>query len=161
MFWAAPALLVLLAPPAALSLPAAPEVTNTVQGQTLRFARIGDGLIGPYRLQTSVVFLNHSAKKGTITLEPFSEAGTPASLNWGSGPTVKTTIDVPAGGAVELTSDGSTNPAVIGWANASTENGTLNVQVGFVEKRPSDPQFQSELDAEISRLRTFLRRGGN
>ena len=51
--------------------------------------------------------------------------------------------------------------SVVGWANASTENGTLNVQVGFVEKRPSDPQFQSELDAEISRLRTFLRRGGN
>jgi uncharacterized protein len=51
--------------------------------------------------------------------------------------------------------------SVIGWANASTENGALNVQVGFVEKRPSDPQFQSELDAEISRLQTFLRRGGN
>jgi hypothetical protein len=46
--------------------------------------------------------------------------------------------------------------SVIGWANASSEGGTLNVQAGFVEKRPSDAQFQSELDAEISRLRAFL-----
>jgi uncharacterized protein len=48
--------------------------------------------------------------------------------------------------------------SVIGWANAGAENGTLNVQVGFVDKRPSDPHFQSELDAEIGRLRSFLRR---
>ena len=102
------------------SLPAAPEVTDTSLGRGLRFARIGDGLIGPYRFQTSVLFLNHSAKKGTITLEPFSEAGSAASLNWGSGPAVKTTVDVPAGGAVELTSDGSTNPAVIGWARVTS-----------------------------------------
>jgi uncharacterized protein YcaQ len=47
--------------------------------------------------------------------------------------------------------------AVIGWANASTNTGSLNVQVGFVEKRPADPVFQAELDAEISRLKTFLR----
>jgi uncharacterized protein YcaQ len=46
--------------------------------------------------------------------------------------------------------------AVMGWASASTNNGSLNVQVGFVEKRPADPVFQSELDVEISRLKTFL-----
>jgi uncharacterized protein YcaQ len=47
--------------------------------------------------------------------------------------------------------------SVIGWANAKNEGGTLTVQVGFVEKRPTDSQFQSELDGEIGRLRTFLR----
>jgi hypothetical protein len=48
--------------------------------------------------------------------------------------------------------------SVVGWANANNEGDTLTVQVGFVENRPADSQFQSELDAEISRLRTFLRR---
>jgi uncharacterized protein YcaQ len=46
--------------------------------------------------------------------------------------------------------------AVIGWANAGSEGGTLNVQVEFVEKRPSESGFQLELDAEVSRLRSFL-----
>ena len=32
----------------------------------------------------------------------------------------------------------------------------LNVEVGFVETHPKDPDFQSELDAEIIRLKTFL-----
>ncbi len=102
------------------SLPAAAEVPDTSQGRTLRFARIGDGLIGPYRFQTSVVLLNHSAQKATVTLEPFTEAGSAASLNWGAGLVTKTTVDVPARGAVELTSAGSTNPAVLGWAKATS-----------------------------------------
>jgi len=32
----------------------------------------------------------------------------------------------------------------------------LNVEVGFAEKRPADPDFRSELDAEIARLEAFL-----
>ncbi|HYR89357.1 MAG TPA: crosslink repair DNA glycosylase YcaQ family protein [Terriglobia bacterium] len=47
--------------------------------------------------------------------------------------------------------------SVIGWANARVEGKRLNVEVGFVEKRPRDSDFQSELDAEIGRLETFLR----
>jgi uncharacterized protein YcaQ len=46
--------------------------------------------------------------------------------------------------------------SVIGWANARAEGELLNVEVGFVEKRPRDPDFQLELDREISRLETFL-----
>ena len=46
--------------------------------------------------------------------------------------------------------------SVIGWANARTEGELLNVEVGFVEKRPRDADFQLELDKEISRLETFL-----
>jgi uncharacterized protein YcaQ len=46
--------------------------------------------------------------------------------------------------------------SVIGWANARTEGERLNVDVGFVERRPRDADFQSELDEEISRLQTFL-----
>jgi hypothetical protein len=45
---------------------------------------------------------------------------------------------------------------VIGWANASVEGKRLNVEVGFVSKRPNDADFRSEMDAEIGRLQTFL-----
>jgi len=48
--------------------------------------------------------------------------------------------------------------AVIGWANATTNDGVLNIQVGFVDKRPTDSQFQIEFDAEASRLKDFLKR---
>jgi hypothetical protein len=46
--------------------------------------------------------------------------------------------------------------SVIGWANARVERGRLNVEVGFVEKRPGDAAFRSELEAEIERLEIFL-----
>ncbi len=46
--------------------------------------------------------------------------------------------------------------SVIGWANARVERERLNVEVGFVEKRPRDADFRPELDAEIGRLETFL-----
>jgi uncharacterized protein YcaQ len=46
--------------------------------------------------------------------------------------------------------------AVIGWVNARVDGERLNVEAGFVEKRPHDSDFQSELDAETGRLATFL-----
>lgn len=50
--------------------------------------------------------------------------------------------------------------AVIGWANTGPRKETgVDVQVGFVEKRPAEREFQLELDAEISRLRIFCNRG--
>lgn len=45
---------------------------------------------------------------------------------------------------------------VIGWANASVTGGKVAVGLGFVEKRPTDREFRSELDAEIARLEAFL-----
>jgi uncharacterized protein YcaQ len=48
--------------------------------------------------------------------------------------------------------------AVIGWVNARMEENHLVSEVGFVEKRPKEQDFKSELDAEIGRLETFLRR---
>lgn len=46
--------------------------------------------------------------------------------------------------------------SVIGWANARVEGKRLKVEVGFADKRPMDPDFRSELDAEIARLENFL-----
>jgi hypothetical protein len=34
----------------------------------------------------------------------------------------------------------------------------LNVEVGFVEKRPTDKSFRIELEAEIQRMQLFLNR---
>ena len=45
---------------------------------------------------------------------------------------------------------------VIGWVNANVVRGNLNVEPGFVEKRPPEKRFNLELDAEIVRLETFL-----
>jgi hypothetical protein len=49
--------------------------------------------------------------------------------------------------------------SMIGWANARLENGRLNVDVGFVGKRPRGREFTRELDAEVERLQRFLTSG--
>lgn len=45
---------------------------------------------------------------------------------------------------------------IIGWANANVAGGRLDVEVGFVDKRPREKDFRVELDAEIARLEWFL-----
>jgi uncharacterized protein YcaQ len=46
---------------------------------------------------------------------------------------------------------------VIGWANLSVKNGSLDADVGFVKgARPRDRGFSLALEAEIERVRTFL-----
>jgi len=45
---------------------------------------------------------------------------------------------------------------IIGWANAGVDTGRLKVDIGFVDKRPTDSDFRSELENEIERLRGFL-----
>ncbi|MCX5784274.1 MAG: winged helix DNA-binding domain-containing protein [Elusimicrobia bacterium] len=46
--------------------------------------------------------------------------------------------------------------SVIGWANARVAGKRLNVELGFIAKRPGDKNFRSELESEIGRLETFL-----
>ncbi len=46
--------------------------------------------------------------------------------------------------------------AVIGWVNANVEGKKLNLEFGYVEKCPREMLFRSELEAEISRFKTFL-----
>jgi uncharacterized protein YcaQ len=45
---------------------------------------------------------------------------------------------------------------VIGWANLSVVNGTLDVAIGYVTSRPKDRGFRQAFDDEIGRLRIFL-----
>ena len=45
----------------------------------------------------------------------------------------------------------------VGWANAAMKEDKLDVTIGYVARRPRDPEFRRELDAEIARLDSFLR----
>ncbi len=47
---------------------------------------------------------------------------------------------------------------VIGWGNLLVKNGELNSSFGYVAARaPQDPAFARELEAELERMRAFLR----
>jgi len=45
---------------------------------------------------------------------------------------------------------------MLGWANVSVVKGELIVEPGFATKRPREKRFTLELEAEISRMRSFL-----
>ena len=46
---------------------------------------------------------------------------------------------------------------IIGWANVQRPEGGLDVELGFVDKRPREREFEVQLEAELDRLRAFLR----
>jgi uncharacterized protein YcaQ len=45
---------------------------------------------------------------------------------------------------------------VIGWANLTVKNGALNSDLGYVQQ-PNDRAFHREIEAELDRIRSFLR----
>ena len=45
---------------------------------------------------------------------------------------------------------------VVGWANLSVREGTLQHEIGFAGDHPTAPGFTTELDAELDRVRAFL-----
>jgi hypothetical protein len=46
---------------------------------------------------------------------------------------------------------------VVGWGNVRVQDDAVHVDLGFVSARPRGLAFRRELDAEIDRLREFLR----
>jgi uncharacterized protein len=46
--------------------------------------------------------------------------------------------------------------SVIGWANVSIDGRRFDAEIGYVEKRPKDAKFRSELADELGRMETFL-----
>ncbi len=46
---------------------------------------------------------------------------------------------------------------VIGWGNLAIKNGVLQTELGFVDSRPADDSFETELEEELARVRLFLR----
>ena len=55
------------------------------------------------------------------------------------------------------------NQQVIGWGNVAFRGGAMDADLGFIQSRPRDRHFKRELDAELERLREFLKssRGGD
>jgi uncharacterized protein YcaQ len=45
---------------------------------------------------------------------------------------------------------------ITGWANLTWKAGELACELGFVDKRPTDPAFGPALDAELARMQAFL-----
>jgi uncharacterized protein len=45
---------------------------------------------------------------------------------------------------------------VIGWANVAVERGVIDIDPGFIGRKPRDVVFRRELDAEIARMASFL-----
>lgn len=48
---------------------------------------------------------------------------------------------------------------VVGWGNVSVSRETLHSSFGYVGREPRDRAFRAGLEAELERLRTFLRLG--
>ena len=45
---------------------------------------------------------------------------------------------------------------VIGWANASVDEGNLNIEFGYSSQRPRDSMFKQKAEFEVARMATFL-----
>ncbi len=45
---------------------------------------------------------------------------------------------------------------VLGWANVHVSNARMQVETGYVGKRPSEPAFSAALDDELERMSAFL-----
>jgi uncharacterized protein YcaQ len=46
---------------------------------------------------------------------------------------------------------------VIGWGNLAVKNGGLTCEFGYIDSPPRDRVFKRELEAELERMKTFLR----
>ena len=46
---------------------------------------------------------------------------------------------------------------VVGWANVSSRGGAMDAECHYVRSRPRDRGFSAALDAELERMRVFLR----
>ncbi len=134
------------------SLPSVPLVSDTSKAGELLFSRIADGQFGTLRYKTSFVLLNNSSRNATSTLDLVSDKGSALSLTIGGSRKSSFTVNVPAGGAVELVSDGSSSPAATGWATVKSDiplaggamftstdaaRGTFVSQVGVPDSPPT------------------------
>ena len=101
------------------SLPAVPEAFGDSE-DTLLFARIGDGLFGSLGFQTSIILLNNSSQDVLATLDIFRDDGEPLELTIDGERDSSFAVLVPAGCALELRTDGSTDPGVVGWIRVNS-----------------------------------------
>ena len=132
------------------SLPAVPEAPSG-DAEDLLFARTGDGVFGNLRLQTSFFLMNNSAGPVSATLKSYAAAGGGLPLKIGGSRKDEFAVTVPAGGAVALESDGSTNPGAVGWARVTSET-PLAGGAAFTLTTIPTGAFQAEVGVPASPL---------
>jgi hypothetical protein len=103
------------------SLPSVPFVSDTGKAGELLFSRIADGQFGSLKYTTGFILLNNSTRSTSATVDLVNDKGAPLSLNIGGSRKTSFIVTIPAGGAVELTSDGSSSPASTGWASVKSD----------------------------------------
>jgi hypothetical protein len=103
------------------SFPAVPEVNASDTAEDLLFARLGDGVFGTLKLQTTFYLQNNSDDPVNATVHMYSAAGGAFAVKIGATRASEFAVTVPAGGAVELATDGSSNPPNVGWARVTCD----------------------------------------
>lgn len=137
------------------SLPAVPidEPDEDEDEYQLFFARIGDGTFGSLGFDTSLILLNNSVEDVPATIKYFRDNGTDLTLTIDGTEAGEFDVVVPAGGAVELKSDGSTQPGAVGWARVTSEK-PLGGGATFTITERTDDSFISEIGVPDSTLTT-------
>ncbi len=125
--------------------------TSGSESVRLYFARIGDGIFGGLGFQSSVILLNNSASDLTAVVEFFKADGLPLAVRVGAESADRFTVQIPAGGGVELLTDGSTDPGVTGWARVSSAF-ELDGSATFTITDRTTGAFVSEVGVPDSRL---------
>ena len=137
------------------SLPAAEHVTDVDDEGTLFFARIGDGVFGTLLLSTSFILMNNSDTDAEAVLTIFAADGSSLSLRLGDTTASSFELVVPAGCAVELSSDGSTNPGAVGWTLVTSDI-PINGGAAFTIRDLDSNSFISEVGVPSSPLTSRL-----
>ena len=134
------------------SFPAVPEVAPTDQAADLLFARMGDGVFGTLKLQTTLYLQNNSGDPVNATVHMYSTGGAAFAVKIGATRASEFAVIVPAGGALALETDGSSNPPGVGWARVTCDkplrggaaftittvgSGSLQAEVGVPASPPT------------------------
>ncbi|NWG14395.1 MAG: hypothetical protein HXY20_12765 [Acidobacteria bacterium] len=101
-----------------------PSVCDAVSVQTARdivFPRVADGVFGDLRYRTAFLLLNNSDAPREATLEIFNLDGDVMPVTIGATSAARFRVNVPARGALELETDGRSDPGVAGWARVACE----------------------------------------
>jgi len=126
------------------SLPGIPAPAAGQSAEALIFPRVGDGLFGDSRFQTTFLVLNNSDAAQTATLELFKGDGSEMSVEIGSERASRFSFDVPALGGMELVTGGRSDPGVVGWARITCDH-PLGGGASFSIAKRGTGEFISEV----------------
>jgi beta-glucosidase len=131
------------------SLPSVPTPAAGQVAQDLIFPRIGDGVFGDFRFQTTFLLFNNSSDSRTATLELFNGDGTAMTVTIGSVTASRFTVTIPALGAARLVTDGRSSPGVLGWARM-TSGSPVGAGAIFATFGKDGSEFVSEVGVAAS-----------